>query len=226
MAKLRSAGFTLVETVVVMAILGLLFVIVFTGQEQIRSRAEFDAAISKLVETIGEVRNEATSGVNTVGDGTGGVHTSGCSNGDYQFAGTAWSADSSTSTNAILTVDYYKAKIDKSVDPLGVYTGTGCKFASRTITTLTAVRVNVDVTPVLPANLRGGRVLFVRTLNGGIIVCRSTNLTDAVVSSFANGMCIAPNTIVPSGWILTFSDSEGHKADVGIDPSGLAKRLN
>jgi hypothetical protein len=209
-----------------MAIIGLLFVIVFSGQEQIRSRAEFDAAVSKLVETIGQVRTEATSGVNTTGDGTGSAHTSGCSNGDYQFAGTAWSADSSASTNAVFTVDYYKAQIDKSVDPLGEFTGTGCKFATRTITTLSAVRVNVDVTPVLPSNLRGGRVLFVRGLKGGIVTCRATNLTDPVLSSFANGMCVAPNDAVPSGWKLTLSDSEGHKADVGIDASGLAKRLN
>jgi prepilin-type N-terminal cleavage/methylation domain-containing protein len=215
MATVRSDGFTLVETVVVMAIIGLLFVIVFTGQ-----------AVSKIVETIGEVKNEAASGVNTTGDGTGDVHTSGCPNGDYQFAGTAWSADSSASTNAVLTVDYYKAKIDKTVDPLGTYTGTGCKYATRSISTPSDVRVNVDVTPILAANLRGGRVLFVRTLNGAVTVCRSTNMTDAVVSSFANGMCIAPNDVVPSGWKLTFSDGDGHTADVGIDTSGLAKRLN
>lgn len=65
----KTSGFTLVETVVVMAIIGLLFAFVFAGQGEIQARARFNAAVDQSVENINYARTEAVSNVNPPGNG-------------------------------------------------------------------------------------------------------------------------------------------------------------
>jgi prepilin-type N-terminal cleavage/methylation domain-containing protein len=64
-----AAGFTLVETVVVMAIIGLLFVIVFIGQGEVQARARFNAAVDQSVENINYARSQGASNINPTGNG-------------------------------------------------------------------------------------------------------------------------------------------------------------
>ena len=64
-----AAGFTLVETVVVMAVLGLLFVIVFVGSTELQDRARFDTSIDQVIQDISYARNFATTQVNELGPG-------------------------------------------------------------------------------------------------------------------------------------------------------------
>jgi prepilin-type N-terminal cleavage/methylation domain-containing protein len=64
-----NAGFTLIETVVVMAVLGLLFVIVFIGSTELQDRARFDTSIDQLVQDVAYAKNYAASYVNEVGPG-------------------------------------------------------------------------------------------------------------------------------------------------------------
>src|SRR6266568_2530142 len=122
MASRGQAGFTLIEVIIVMAISSLVIVIAFIGQRGVRSRAEFDAAVNKLVATIADARNEATSGVNVVGSGDGTMKCPGGPNpgttadARYTFAGTAWSADNSM-TGKIIKLDYYEAFYGDPNDP-------------------------------------------------------------------------------------------------------------
>ena len=64
-----NAGFTLVETVVVMAVMGLLFVIVFRGSTELQDRARFDTSIDQLIQDIAYTKNYSASHVNEVGPG-------------------------------------------------------------------------------------------------------------------------------------------------------------
>jgi prepilin-type N-terminal cleavage/methylation domain-containing protein len=227
MAKSRQAGFTLIELILVFAVSGLLLVIAFIGQRSLRSQAQFDGSIDKLASTVAQARNEATAGVNIAGpNGDGSDNVPGCSVGGTQaniFAGVSWTADNSTTTNAVFTVDYYVAQVDKGTDPLGQVTGTACRFDSRTVSMPTDLQVDIANGV---SQQRGGRVLFVRTDTGRLVVCQLTNLTDAVEPSFANGACTAPAVAVPAGWQLDVNDADGHTSQVLIDPGGLAKRQN
>jgi prepilin-type N-terminal cleavage/methylation domain-containing protein len=69
MALNKQSGFTLIEIIIVMAISGGLFVIVFAGQQQLRDRSRFDAAINLLLQASEYTRNYAESGINETGHG-------------------------------------------------------------------------------------------------------------------------------------------------------------
>ncbi|HEY2003863.1 MAG TPA: prepilin-type N-terminal cleavage/methylation domain-containing protein [Candidatus Saccharimonadia bacterium] len=66
----KTTGFTLIEIVLVLAISGLLFIIAFAGQRQLRDRATFDGGVNKIVQDINYARTYGTSNVNEVGNGT------------------------------------------------------------------------------------------------------------------------------------------------------------
>jgi prepilin-type N-terminal cleavage/methylation domain-containing protein len=64
-----SKGFTLVETVLVMAITGLMLVFIWAGQRELRDRARFDTAVDQAVANINYARSYARTGVNQEGTG-------------------------------------------------------------------------------------------------------------------------------------------------------------
>lgn len=57
----HSGGFSVVEIIMVLAITSLLFLIAFSGQAEIRSRARFTDAIDQTVAAITKAQNEANS---------------------------------------------------------------------------------------------------------------------------------------------------------------------
>jgi prepilin-type N-terminal cleavage/methylation domain-containing protein len=198
--ELGEAGFTLIEVIIVMAISSALLVIVLVGQRGLRSRAQFDAAVNKLVATVGEARTEATAGVNIVGSGDGTNVCPGGPAGQYVFAGVAWTADNSL-PGSPLKIDYYRALP-------GV---TACVFQTRSISLPAPLTVNAP----------GGRMLFVRDDQGGLAVCPVNNLGTNVIPSFRDGSC-ATGTLT-----LNLSDApDPHISQVIIDQSGLARRVN
>jgi prepilin-type N-terminal cleavage/methylation domain-containing protein len=202
----REAGFSLVELILVMAITSSLVVIAFVGQRGLRSRAQFDAAIDKVVATIADAHSQATAAVNLVGTGKGVLACVGGPAGTpaapYVFAGVAWSADNAV-PGGPLKLDYYEA-----------LPGTiACSYQTQAISLPSAVSVTT-----------GGRELFVRDNTGGLSICPVPDLATNVLSSFQNGACTAP--VAPGSLTLTFTDADGHSSQVKIDASGLAKRLN
>lgn len=231
MPRRDQAGFTLIELILVMAISSMLIVIAFIGQRGVRSRAQFDAAINKLVATVADARNEATTGVNLLGTGDGTVKCPGGPNpgtkadGRYTFAGTAWSANNAT-TGKIIKLDYYEAFYGDPDDP--TKSPTACVFQTRDIAVPSDLQVNVNS----PAAQQGGRILFVRTSTSALVVCWVSDLTVDVVPTYQTGGCTPPSTAKinltpPPPWpTLTFSNADGHSAVITIDPSGLVRRTN
>lgn len=199
MLRNDERGFTLMETIIVMAISMLLLSMVLVGQRGLRSRAQFDAAVNKLVATVADARTQATSGVNIVGAGDGSNGCLGGPAGQYVFAGVMWTADNSL-PGSPLKMEYYKA------NP-GVV---ACKFQTQAIG--------------LPAPLTvssGGRVMFVRNDQGGMSVCPTTSLAaNGELPSFRSGVCSTGSLT------LQLSDADGHSSRVIIDASGLARRVN
>lgn len=209
MANRRQAGFTLVEIIVALAIASLLLVIAFSGQRGLRSRAQFDGTIDQVVASVATAHSKATAGVNTAGPGDGSKNCTGVVGGnDYVFAGVAWNAVDAAGITSI-TLDYYAATRKTPT--------AACIFSSDNITLPSSLRVDV------PGAMR--RLLFVRDDFGSLNICKSSGSAGSSSASFEKGLCQGPSVIV-STHILTFSDAEGHKAQVQIDPGGLAKRLN
>ena len=209
MANRKQAGFTLVEIIVALAIASLLLIIAFSGQRGLRSRAQFDGTIDQVVASVATAHSKATAGVNTAGPGDGSQNCTGAVGGnDYVFAGVAWNAVDAAGITSI-TLDYYAAT--RNALPAA------CIFSSDSITLPSSVRVDV------PGAMR--RLLFVRDDFGSLNICKSSGSAGSSSASFQKGLCQAPSAVVLTH-ILTFSDAEGHKAQVQIDPGGLAKRLN
>lgn len=63
--KSKSAGFTLVEVTLVLAITASLAVIVFSGQRTLREQAQFSSSIEQLVGTFSYAKNAAATTVNS-----------------------------------------------------------------------------------------------------------------------------------------------------------------
>jgi prepilin-type N-terminal cleavage/methylation domain-containing protein len=205
MPKFLSSGYTLVELTLVMAITSLLAAAVFEGQLALRTQAQFDADVDKIVTSIAQARDEATSGINSVGNGTG--LGDDCVGGTPPavFAGSLFSADNAL-PGGPFEITFYEA------NPNPVATATACPFG---------VATSIDVpSGVTMASASGGEA-FVRTSVGGVDACPTTGVPLAtVVSYFAQGAC-------PVGtWTLSLKDSDGHVATIQVDQSGLAKRLN
>jgi hypothetical protein len=167
-----------------------------------------------------------------IGDGTGSpgsCNANAATKIQNIYAGTVWTADNSASSYATFKVDYYVAQIDKSNDPQGVYRSPAkaCQFDTRTITYASPVTVNVTSAT---ASQRGARILYVRTITGGVVVCKSTDLSVPVEPSFASGTCagagIVPVTVTSPAWTLSIGDGTNLTSKLLIDPSGLTKRLN
>lgn len=214
MAKQGQAGFSLVELVIVMAITGSLAVIAFAGQRGLRSRAQFDAGIDRMVASIDDIHNQSTAGVNVKGNGNGSTTCGGGpAAGKYIFAGTAWSAVDSP-TGATFRVDYYAAYRGPTPPAL-----TACIFETQTVSFAPVMRVNAS----LPVTGRIGRVLFVRNDSGGINVCQVTSTATDPIPSFRSGSCTA-GAVGNTTQTMTITNPDGYSSQVQIDPSGLARR--
>ncbi len=218
---LRSqSGFTLVEIILVLAISSTMLTIAFVGQRQLRSRAQFDAAIEKVVSSISNAQNQATAGVNTQGSGDG-LAAGMCPTGPSPtvanpvvFAGTTWTIDGKASAPSVATIsiDYYKAIP-------GLSPASACIFDSQSI------GLPSDVSLVGAAARRVAGLVFMRTNNGSLDVCPLQLPTVPAFQAqsrqaFVGSAC--PNAALT----FTLQDTEGHISDIQVDPSGLAKRLN
>ncbi|HVQ43632.1 MAG TPA: type II secretion system protein [Candidatus Saccharimonadia bacterium] len=220
MAIRKQLGFTLVEIVIVIAITGAIAVIALVGQRGLRSRAQFDAGVDKLVASVANAHNQATAGVQVSGLGNGSVNCAGGASpvgAKYIFAGVAWSAvDAPAATFAL---DFYATQIDAATGSR--LAAAPCIFNTETVAPGTVMRVNNPP----PGQMR--RVLFVRDDAGGLNICRGTGAVATVAASFRTGTCVAPAvTNAAPGLTITLSDPDGHQSSVLIDVSGLAKRLN
>lgn len=218
MSRISQAGFSLIEVMLVMAITGLMLAAVFAGQESLRSQANFDADIDKVVASVAYARDEAISGVNLDGVGNG---TNACSGGSGQtyFAGTVWQADNSVSN--VFQLWFYKA------DPgIGGTGGAACAFAGPQVITMP---LN-DIT-VASSDPSSKGIVFARTENGGLVVCSVSNANQQsaqVVQTFENGYCAggAAQIGAQSSVSFTFKDDASHQSTVNINSSGLATRVN
>ena len=204
----KTAGFTLIELVIVMAITSLLALIAIAGQGALQDQARFNNAIDKLTSTVAEAYDEATAGVNTTAGpavGTGITACPGGPAGQYVFAGVAWTADNSLTpgNGSPIELEYYEALPG---------TTTACVFQTQVVSTLGDMTVSVGALP-------GERELFVRTATGGMQACPA-RLTDDAAAVFAAGTCTSADST------LTFNDSSGHQSQVQIGTDGMAKRLN
>ena len=198
-----QSGFSLTELVIVMAITSMLAVIAFAGQRSLRSRAQFDAAVDKIVSTVADAHSQAVAGVNIVGAGDGSSSCLGGPAGQYVFAGVAWTADN-TLPGGPIKFDYYKA----------IPGAFACVFQTQAVSLPSAVAVSVGVQP-------GARVLMVRNDSGGLAVCPWTNLAAGTeLATFQAGACATGSVT------FRFSDADGHVSQVLVDQSGLARRLN
>ncbi len=201
----RQAGFSLLELILVMAITASLMLVAFVGQRALRSQAQFNGAVDKIVSTVAEAHSEAAAGVNIVGTGDGTAGCGGLGSGQYVFAGVSWTADNSLAAG-LLRIDYYEANPGVAA----------CVFDSRSVSLPAGMQVNATNPPAT----QGGRVLFVRGSDGGVMACTAADLSTDVVGVFAAGSCTAGSLT------LTFEDGDGHSSQVTIDQSGLAKRDN
>ena len=211
----KQSGYTLIELMLVLAISGSLLGVAFISQRSLRSQAAFDATINKVVATIADAHNQATAGINTQGDGNGAIPCVGppAPANRYVFAGVSWNAVD-LPAGAQFSIDYYK-----SLRP-----GAACTFQSSQNINLPS---NVNITLSLGGPAGGTqRVLFVRDAAGGTSVCLDTQaLAVTVLPSFSSGTCTVPAT-GGAAISLYFSDTDNHKSQIQIDPSGLAKRIN
>lgn len=223
MAKIGQNGFTLIEIVLVIAITGAMFVIIFAGQQRVRSQAQFDASVEQVISTLANAHNEATAGVNQT---NGGLGTKNCDGTDisasttrYLFAGTAWTARDAAA-GSTFTLDYYATPADKN--KLARNGGSACLYDSVTYNIPGKLRVDT------PPNGATRRALFVRDDLGGLIYCSMTtpvvNTNPTVLANFSNAGCSGPASATPL--TITLKDVDGHSSQIQIEASGLAKRLN
>lgn len=214
MVKGGQKGFTLIEIVLVLAISGMLFVIAFAGQRELRDRAQFDASVNKIVSSIADARNEAIANVNLDGAGDGSTNVPGCPSTPIVtvFSGTSWTADNRLAGTP-LDMEYWKTDI------VGSAGSNSCKFQDQSIgMPWSSVTVTANT-----------RVLFIRNDLGGLTVCKvnsSNNSQADERSSFNARACAAPATAIVAGTPLRlfFNDGVGHTAEVDVDSSGLASR--
>jgi len=230
MARLRASnkesGFTLVELMIVMAISSALVVIAFVGQRQLRSRAQFDAAVEKVVSSVSSAHTQAVAGVNISSSGTVGTGVDNCLGpppstvNPVVFAGTSWTVDSTGSTgpNVVFTIDSYKAIPGLMGSPRAA----ACIFDTETIGLPIGVQISA---PAVNVGKVSG-MLFVRTNLGALNVCPAAPKNSG--SAYDNNVrqSFEDATCANGALSLTLKDVDGHTADINIDASGLARRLN
>lgn len=227
MARIHSlnseAGFTLIEIMLVTAISASLATIVFLGQRELRSRAQFDAAVEKVVSSISSAQTQATAGVNIIGSGNG-LAAGKCRTGPppslanpVVFAGTSWTVDG-TGANTAFTIDFYKA-----IPGLpGSRPSAACVFDSNAIGLPTGVQISA---PAANVNKVSG-ILFVRTNSGGLDVCPAAPKPSANAFENSARKFFEDAACVNGTLSLTLKDADGHTSDIRVEASGLARRLN
>jgi prepilin-type N-terminal cleavage/methylation domain-containing protein len=209
MSTKNSAGFTLIEIIVVIAISGALFAIIFTGQRQLRSRSSFDAALEQVSSAVADAHNQALAGINTEGPGTGtkncGLLSAGAA--EFEFAGTALSVLDAP-TGATLRTTYFAASRNSPTS--------ACVFSTRDTKLPTLVRLS-------PSGATQ-RVLYVRDESGGLTICQSTGSDSSMLSSFLAGACASPAYVAPADFV--FTDPDGMTGTIRVGQNGFATRTN
>jgi len=220
----ESSGFTLIEIVLVFAISGLLFIIAFAGQRQLRDRAGFDASINQIVQDINYARNYAISNVNEIGTGNDTKDL-------YVGANIEWDENHINEGFPLTEVEPLYTGADSSGDPIWntisnwpphatladcpnsqhpSEPGPGQACHEIFFTT------NDDISMVGDSKIN---VYFVNQGNG-LHICSDVNYQ---YPSIAAACSAAPGAPIKIG----FKDSAGFKATIQIDSnSGLAHRIN
>jgi prepilin-type N-terminal cleavage/methylation domain-containing protein len=213
MAIKNQAGFTLIELMLVMAISAALVVLVFAGQRGLRSQAQFDADVNKLVSTLADAHNESTAAINLAGPGDGSRDclSNPVAGNNYEFAGVAWGGTDAPG-GGVYSMTFYAA--DRTASPQ-----IACSFNVVPISVPSGIRINQAPGSGV------AKSLFVRDEIGGLSVCAVTSAATNVLPSFAAGSCVA-GAIGSTALVLNLSDADGHTSVVQVDPSGLAKRIN
>lgn len=211
MVRSGQKGFSLIELMFVMAITSLMLVSVIAGQRALRSRAQFDAAVNRVVASATQARSQANSAVNISSSTTNGTGIDKCPGpaapaasgnppfNQYTYVGTEWIARSTTTPT--VTINSWK----------GLPGSAACVFSSENI----VMPSKIWVTSPAP---NGGRALFIRDDSGVMHTCTVANVSSAVDSFFAGAPC--SNT--PLTFVLT--DEEGHTANLEVDETGIARR--
>jgi prepilin-type N-terminal cleavage/methylation domain-containing protein len=208
MVKLSNqAGFSLIEVVIVLAIASGMLTMVLAGQQQLRTSANFTAAVDKLIAGIGDTRNQALSGVNIghANVGTGADHPCGGA-GVTQFAGTTWNASPGGNT-------VYTRQVWAITNSNGSIATCADSTQDATISTV------VPLTMTSPGQVQ---VLYMRNNNGGLQICLIPSSANAA-PDFTSGTCRNNET---NPVTMTVTDGLGNTSRIKIDPaSGLAQRI-
>jgi len=215
----QQSGFTLIEVTLVFALSGMLFVIAFAGQQQLRDRAEFDASVNKLVQEFAYARNYSTSNVNT--EGLGG-------NTSWVVAGAELELADHHPSGGLAEVEPYYCNPGPE-DASGVLSGT-CLGSLNQIPGSLALCPHANVPegecfeqgftdPGL--KLTGINEVGIIYLNTGsnVRVCQPI-INDAITEQAA---C---STGMSAPYTIHITDPNGQTGDIQIDTTGLAKRLN
>ena len=215
----QQSGFTLIEITLVFALSGMLFVIAFAGQRQLRDRAEFDGAVNKLVQEYAYARNYSTSNVNTEGLG----------------ANTSWVV-----TGAELELaDHHPSGGLAEVEPYYCNTAPGDPPGVLSATCLNSLnQVPGSIASCPHANVAEGEcfeqgfsdpglkltginevaIIYLNTGNA-TRVCQPI-IDDAITETAACSSAMA------APYTFHITDPNGQAADIEIDTSGRARRLN
>ena len=219
MAK-QEAGFTLVEVILVMAVSAALLLVAIAGQARTRNNASYVGAVDKIISSINDARNQAASGVNQVGDGTGfsigGIAACNSVGTPAYFGGVSWKAAAIVGS--------------ESASPAVLRTW-ATDGLNACVATSSAVSVQLPISVTLSGagnTTKLSEIAFVR-VNGGVRPCFRPDISagSATSSEFkANRDHCINNTAAP--WKLDIREAAsygGLKTTITIDSdTGLAHR--
>lgn len=227
----KSAGFSLIELVLAMAISGMLFVIAFAGQRQLRDQARFDAGINQMLQDIAYTKNYGSSHVNDVGGGDSTLGTQ--AGAGFELDNTHIPAHPLTEVEAVYGKDDSNGDVDTSTigvvwPPLSVVTNNAlCPAVNHPDDNdecseefLNNPDPDLRVTKVNGASRTAVAVYYVNT-SMGLRICHDTGPGWAPnVHTACNPFDTTPIDI------LVTDSATGYSATIEIDPqTGLAKRL-
>jgi prepilin-type N-terminal cleavage/methylation domain-containing protein len=227
-----QSGFTLIELILVTAIAGLLVVIVFAGQQQVRARAQFDSDIGSVIQEFAYARNYSNSNVNGEGGGNGIGTCSPQPCEPFVVAGAALELHNVHPPNKLVEVEPHYCQPGT--------TSAGSSPTAACITTLDKVPGDISLCP--RANTVEGecfedefddntniRLKVVGGINKVKIIYLNTGDGVYVCQPMLNDMpgihtaCATPLT---APYTFTIKNSDGFTADIQVGTDGYAHRLN